>query len=413
MTEQPEIAETETVAPSRTRKKRETGKLDAETFFMRNSANDARHLIARQLREKQAEEQKKKKKRKNKKMKKEGEEEEEEKGKKEESVVESIQSDDSDVVLLHESRPPSPKKRQLPRLSPPPTLSKEELMTARRAIRGDDTPPRARAEWDYDEDENNMQHGAMTGAVDEDFTDLLPELAARVRARTREDTPGFNVTVSVDTTQGMIDAFENNREVENEERKVGTKVFTMRATQALRKTRRAWCRMCGGIPEARVVLLDRATFARVYDSTSPVDLGVSETEPLLGLIAVLDEEVEGLQEQNRQRILERDKDDDDETDKVQMQGQVQSGGEQEEEEEEEGTAIGLKIFLQDGQGEKITVRVKPESTVAAIVEYYKSRRPMSANKVIVLSLDDDDLEPEQRVHETELEDEVTVDVKLR
>ncbi|KAK7202896.1 hypothetical protein BZA70DRAFT_86341 [Myxozyma melibiosi] len=377
-------------------------------------------------------------------------------------------SDSSDVLVLEEISTPQPvspakkaaaklrRKKEGPKLSPPPGLTRGQIETMRHAMgyEVDDyvslpahhtrstttttettTVPRVLSPnpvvFSSDEEDGG---NTTTNNPDGTVKDLLPEIAARARERARQIAAakaseagtqrnkhsGFNVLISVATTDNTRRAFEAYTSTGDVVGAMSLN-FTLKSGVPLRRARIAWARRCG-VDENRVRMLNRATFMVVYDSSTAEDLGVTEDDPQLGLAIALEEEIKNLQVQHQMQLEQELLADDEDDDAVpvlsakQRQTSVAASEtdarpETEAETEDEGK---FKIFLQDGKGERIVVRVRGESSVADIVKYYRSRRPeLAAGKTVVLSLDDDDLDPAELVKDTELEDEVTIDVKLR
>ncbi|KAK9495747.1 hypothetical protein V1508DRAFT_408350 [Lipomyces doorenjongii] len=338
----------------------------------------------------------------------------------------------SPIVILETA----PKKREVrkPTLSPPPALSREQLEAAKNALLSSDVFGSTRSAIDiFDDDsddgalmmsQNNGDDDNYKGNTGDANTDLLPELAAKIRERmksmttlgsaipnyaTEMSTPKENqfiVHVLVET-QVSLDPGSDAEDPEEPVR-IKSRVFKVKSTYNFSKIRYAWMK-ASKIPQDvmdSIVFLDNGSYSRLYDESTPLMVGVTEEDPHLSILAVRKNEVDKL----RQELLERVEhmgDDDDASSKSDEDEDVQIPSSQPLSSNE------IKIYLQDGKGERIYLKVKSESKISTIIKYYRNKRNIEPMMHVTLEMDDEIIPENLTVSETDIEDEVTIDVHVK
>ncbi|KAK9316854.1 hypothetical protein V1522DRAFT_241127 [Lipomyces starkeyi] len=337
----------------------------------------------------------------------------------------------SPIVILETA----PKKREVrkPTLSPPPALSREQLEAAKNALLSSDVFGSTRSVidiFDGDSDDGALMTGS-NGDDDDDKgnagdtnTDLLPELAARIRERMKtmttlgSATPNYATEMSTPKenqfivhvlveTQISLDP-GSDAEDADEPLRIKSRVFKVKSTYNFSKIRYAWMK-ASKIPEDMmdtVVFLDNSSYSRLYDESTPLMVGVTEEDPHLSILAVRKNEVDKL----RQELLERVEhmgDDDEASNKSDEDEDVEIPSSQPLSSNE------IKIYLQDGKGERIYLKVKSDSKISTIIKYYRNKRNIEPKMHVTLEMDDEIIPENFTVSETEIEDEVTIDVHVR
>ncbi|KAK9386654.1 hypothetical protein V1515DRAFT_639562 [Lipomyces mesembrius] len=330
-----------------------------------------------------------------------------------------------------------PKKREVrrPTLSPPPALSREQLEAAKNALLSSDVFGSTRSAIDiFDDDsddgaltmtQNNCDDDNDKGNAGDVNTDLLPELAAKIRERMKSmttlgsATPNYATEMSTPKenqfivhvlveTQISLDPGSDAEDPE-EPLRLKSRVFKVKSTYNFSKIRYAWMK-ASNIPEDvmdSVVFLDNGSYSRLYDESTPLMVGVTEEDPHLSILAVRKNEVDKL----RQELLERVEhmgDDDDASNKSDEDEDVEIPSSQPLSSTNE-----IKVYLQDGKGERIYLKVKSESKISTIIKYYRNKRNIEPKMHVTLELDDEIIPENLTVSETEIEDEVTIDVHVR
>ncbi|KAK9447963.1 uncharacterized protein V1518DRAFT_419329 [Limtongia smithiae] len=331
---------------------------------------------------------------------------------------------------------------RIPTLSPPPTLSKAQLESMRKLV--------------------YMQHGQKTQPMAASGTvasaKATPSAASRLSERLRSASnsstpmpssapkrpigPTFPVTVLVETTTTVQQAFKvllSPTSDANIETLVRAGFFKIKSAHPFSKVRTAWLDQVArnllavtdteesgeGIDETAflrvardMVLLDKTTLAKCYDDGTPAQVGVKPEEPHMSLLAVMRGEVESLRADfcNQLEDLAEDDEEDAEGKKT-----ADTAATDDDDEDKDGLQAstadvddgGMRVFLQDGVGEPLNLKVKPELIVSRIVDYYRQKRNVPMSKVITLEIDDEPLDAHDIVASTEIEDEITIDVKVR
>ncbi|KAK9482746.1 hypothetical protein V1527DRAFT_475382 [Lipomyces starkeyi] len=337
----------------------------------------------------------------------------------------------SPIVILETAA----KKREVrkPTLSPPPALSREQLEAAKNALLSSDVFGSTRSVidiFDGDSDDGALMTGS-NGDDDDDKgnagdanTDLLPELAARIRERMKtmttlgSATPNYATEMSTPKenqfivhvlveTQISLDP-GSDAEDPDEPLRIKSRVFKVKSTYNFSKIRYAWMK-ASKIPQDMmdtVVFLDNGSYSRLYDESTPLMVGVTEEDPHLSILAVRKNEVDKL----RQELLERVEhmgDDDDASNKSDEDENVEIPSSQPLSSNE------IKIYLQDGKGERIYLKVKSDSKISTIIKYYRNKRNIEPKMHVTLEMDDEIIPENLTVSETEIEDEVTIDVHVK
>ncbi|KAK9432652.1 hypothetical protein V1505DRAFT_237253 [Lipomyces doorenjongii] len=338
----------------------------------------------------------------------------------------------SPIVILETA----PKKREVrkPTLSPPPALSREQLEAAKNALLSSDVFGSTRSAidiFDDDSDDGALMMSQNNGDDDNDKgntgdanTDLLPELAAKIRERMKSmttlgsATPNYATEMSTPKenqfivhvlveTQISLDPGSDAEDPEEPVR-IKSRVFKVKSTYNFSKIRYAWMK-ASKIPQDvmdSIVFLDNGSYSRLYDESTPLMVGVTEEDPHLSILAVRKNEVDKL----RQELLERVEhmgDDDDASNKSDEDEDVQIPSSQPLSSNE------IKIYLQDGKGERIYLKVKSESKISTIIKYYRNKRNIEPMMHVTLEMDDEIIPENLTVSETEIEDEVTIDVHVK
>ncbi|KAK9465543.1 hypothetical protein V1512DRAFT_265722 [Lipomyces arxii] len=328
-----------------------------------------------------------------------------------------IRSDrSSSPIIVSESRSQSvaleeAKVQRLASLSPPPKLSKTEIDAARNALL-DFAANERLGIVHHDSDDSDVEQ-----EKDDITEDLMPELAARYRAQLQStaqnieadstsmkgtlNAPSFVVHILVDTTIELEDQEHNMNRIKSS-------MFKIKSTYPFRKIRQGWIKKFTLPPELanEIVLLDKNTYSRLYDDGTPNQVGVTEFEPRLGILAVKKSEVKQLRESLFEELYASDKEAEDSSTNESDRDQVEN-------ESETAPVNGIRVFLQDGQGEKMKLMVKPESKISQIIAYYRRKRGIDDKKKVVLELDDEEINESLIVSATEIEDEITIDVHVR
>ncbi|KAK9454982.1 ubiquitin-2 like Rad60 SUMO-like-domain-containing protein [Dipodascopsis uninucleata] len=272
--------------------------------------------------------------------------------------------------------------------------------------------------------------------------DLLPELAARARrqrqesesgndlydrfsrsrTRTVSSGPPFIVDVLVETNIPVsIASVDSSKQVKR-------KAFRVKSNYEFRKVRLAW-QQNSELPAEivnNIVFLHKDNYMRVYDHVTPSILGVQEENPELTVLAVIKDDVERLREEFR---LTGNGDDIDEgngeagnaitSEKSDYLGISDSRSQTlgtdsfstiGTQDDTKASDEGLRIFLQDRDGDKFKVIVKPDTNVSKIISFYRQKKGLPVTASITLEMDNEKIDPNDVVSQTELEDEVTIDV---
>ncbi|KAK9329882.1 hypothetical protein V1520DRAFT_363174 [Lipomyces starkeyi] len=348
-------------------------------------------------------------------------------------VRNSSRSRSSSPIVILET---APKKREVrkPTLSPPPALSREQLEAAKNALLSSDVFGSTRSVidiYDGDSDDGGARMTGSNGDDDDDKgnagdtnTDLLPELAARIRERMKtmttlgSATPNYPTEMSTPKenqfivhvlveTQISLDPV-SDAEDPDEQLRIKSRVFKVKSTYNFSKIRYAWMK-ASKIPEDMmdtVVFLDNGSYSRLYDESTPLMVGVTEEDPHLSILAVRKNEVDKLRQELLERV-EHMSDDDDASNKSDEDEDVEIPSSQPLSSNE------IKIYLQDGKGERIYLKVKSDSKISTIIKYYRNKRNIEPKMHVTLEMDDEIIPENLTVSETEIEDEVTIDVHVR
>ncbi|KAJ8101584.1 ubiquitin-2 like Rad60 SUMO-like-domain-containing protein [Lipomyces tetrasporus] len=337
----------------------------------------------------------------------------------------------SPVVILDSAR--NKKDIRKPTLSPPPALSREQLEAAKNALLSSDVFGSTRSVIDiFDDDSdddvvtrrNDGDGDDGNENADDANADLLPELAAKIRERMRAMTAQksvvpdytsnmpapresqFIVHVLVETQISLDQA--SDEEDLDEPRRIKSRVFKVKSTYTFSKIRYAWMKACK-IPEdvmESIVFLDNSSYSRLYDESTPLMVGVTEEDPHLSILAVRKNEVDKLRQDLLERFEHMDDDDD-------VSNKTDEDEAQEIPSSQPAPSNEIKLYLQDGKGERIHLKVKPESKISTIIKYYRTKRNIAPNMQVTLEMDDELIPENATVSETEIEDEVTIDVHVR
>ncbi|KAK9322982.1 hypothetical protein V1517DRAFT_116266 [Lipomyces orientalis] len=335
----------------------------------------------------------------------------------------------SPVVILDNTQ----NKREIrkPTLSPPPALSMEQLEAAKNALLSSDVFGSTRSVIDvFDDDSdddvvarrNDSDDGDGNKNAHDANIDLLPELAAKIRERMKAaqksvvpdytssmPTPRENqfiVHVLVET-QISLDQAPDEEDLDEPQR-IKSRVFKVKSTYNFSKIRYAWMKACK-IPEdvmESIVFLDNSSYSRLYEESTPLMVGVTEEDPHLSILAVRKNEVDKLRQELLERFEHMDDDDD-------VSNKTDEDEAQEVPSSQPVPSNEIKLYLQDGKGERIHLKVKPESRISTIIKYYRNKRNIAPNMQVTLEMDDELIPENATVSETEIEDEVTIDVHVR
>ncbi|KAK9368617.1 hypothetical protein V1509DRAFT_653177 [Lipomyces kononenkoae] len=344
----------------------------------------------------------------------------------------SSRSRSSSPIVILDMAPNRVEVRK-PTLSPPPALSREQLEAAKNALLSSEVFCTSRSAidiFDDDDSDDGVMTSRMDGNEDDDKEniDLLPELAAKIREHMKAAAPSGSGT-SGHSTGEMPSATENqfivhvlvetqisldpcsDAEDPEEPVRIKSRVFKVKSTYNFSKIKYAWMK-ASKIPVDMmdsIVFLDNGSYSRLYDESTPVMVGVTEEDPHLSILAVRKNEVDKL----RQELLDR----------VEHMGDyddVASNKTDDDEDEtaESGSGVQLpsneiRIYLQDGKGDRIHLKVKSDSKISTIIKYYRTKRNIEPNMHVTLEMDDEVIDENLTVSETEIEDEVTIDVYVR
>ncbi|KAK9234571.1 hypothetical protein V1525DRAFT_50980 [Lipomyces kononenkoae] len=345
-------------------------------------------------------------------------------------LLNSSRSRSSSPVVILDMTPKTKVEVRKPTLSPPPALSREQLEAAKNALLSSDVFCTSRSAidiFDDDSDDGGMMDQTDVGEGDDkENTDLLPELAAKIREQMKAATLSGH-SASGDSTAEIPSPTENqfvvhvlvetqisldpepDAEDPDEPVRIKSRVFKVKSTYNFSKIRYAWMK-ASKIPVEMmdsIVFLDNSSYSRLYDESTPVMVGVTEEDPHLSILAVRKNEVDKLRQELLDRVEHMGEEDEDDSNKT-------------DEDEAAEIAAGqplpsneIRIYLQDGKGDRIHLKVKSKSKISTIIKYYRTKRNIEPNMHVSLEMDDEVIPENLTVSETEIEDEVTIDVYVR
>lgn len=166
---------------------------------------------------------------------------------------------------------------------------------------------------------------------------------------------------------------------------------------------------------------------RVFDFATPLSLGVSQRSPSMLLNAMMVDAFERNMEHEFQLKLAAPEPVDYEALVRQQLGELTNtdadgagattgaGTEASADAEEEGSADGyFRVVMKGKDNQNVEVQVNAETQVRKMAEYYGKQRGLAADKIAAITLlfDDEELDMDSVVGDTELEEDFTIDVYI-
>lgn len=242
---------------------------------------------------------------------------------------------------------------------------------------------------------------------DDDLNDLDPELRARIEQRKRQlaaqSRTAFTVYLTMSSKLPGIDGEPLQLHIQSSDTFKGLKGYYVdNMVRALNCAQ--------GSPE--YVTLHECIFVwngiQLFEFSTPSSLNVAETNPHME-ISVTSPEDFRQSRKNFLKTLEEEESDDD------LIRAVQTSYDEENDrvaqEAEEGPKY-FKIKLQGEGGPVLEVAVNAESKIRKLADYYLQKRGLPLDTKITLEFDDEQLDMNASVADTELEEDYMVDVIL-
>lgn len=153
---------------------------------------------------------------------------------------------------------------------------------------------------------------------------------------------------------------------------------------------------------------------RVFDFATPVTLGVSQKSPSMLLNAMTIEDFEkNLEEEFQRKLAVPEEVDYDELVRRQLDELANAG--------ESSTSADASASAEDGyfrvamkgkDNQQVEVSVNQHTTISKLAEYYRTHHGIAEDKKLTLMFDDEELDMDATVGDTELEEDFTIDVYI-
>lgn len=155
---------------------------------------------------------------------------------------------------------------------------------------------------------------------------------------------------------------------------------------------------------------------RVFDSSSPMSLGISRYDAQMNVSLISEEEFEARNERLAESYVvdkPKDKEEEEVIEENFGEGDItKDSDEAQDAEHDDNDRDGgfFTIYMAGKDNDRIGVQVNAETQISKLAAYYKTKKNMPEDTIVKLEFDDDELDLNGLVGDTELEEDYTIDV---
>ncbi|KAK9475112.1 ubiquitin-2 like Rad60 SUMO-like-domain-containing protein [Dipodascopsis tothii] len=303
-----------------------------------------------------------------------------------------------------------------PSLTPPPELTATELQSLTKSMLS--PPPAPRSAELYDLGRKEADEG----------DDLFPELAARARQLVQKKEYVVNVLIQTDIPSPLPEGSDAPGVLGGDSAgKVPPQLFKVWNNMAFGKLKAAWLRNSGFRNREdmdMIVFAWHVTFGRqrksrlvkIYDETTPgLLLGKEAGE----LVRFGDDDepnqlvVEAMYTMDYDLVVDSYEQEPAEGGGLEQQINAAEPAPEPAPEPEPEPEDGYRLTLQSAAYAPLNLLVRPDSKIARIADHFRKKHGLAASATVRLVFDDETLNPGDTVADTELEDDVTIDVHVQ